>query len=258
MKFRFCHGSNRGQGSTQSPTCPSGEENKEHSTQEQTALLAQEVLPAACIHPARSPTMAVLNGAPTTRQDTACLLCPISFSQAARAKCLLTARPWAFPCMEASGTRQQGPEIILQAEQPTPAWQQDNKVALLNLDAEDSSKFLWMQRWQAATGNTEAPVWYTPQRTQSLGHDQNGQAPDPTGYPPPLSLITRSYHSPRTGSPFASTFLAQVKAFLCMSWSHSCLYDKHLGRHLFKGNCRSSLDAGFRRLKILNTKQKGN
>lgn len=116
MKFGFHYSSNKGQGNIQSHMCPYGEGNKEHSIWEPTAMFAQESFPAVCIH---TIPMAVITSAPTALQDTAYLVYPISFSQAARAACLLTGQPWAFPCMEAPGTRQ-GPEIILQAEQFLP------------------------------------------------------------------------------------------------------------------------------------------
>lgn len=144
----------KGQGSTQSPTCPSGEENKKHSIHEQRAMLAQDTFPAGCAHSHQ--TQAAIISAPTTLRGPGTWVCPISFSQAARAERLLTGQPWASPCMEASATRWQEPEIILQAEQPLLTVGQQ-QVAFLNRETEGSSKFSGTQRRQAATGNTQAP-----------------------------------------------------------------------------------------------------
>lgn len=61
--------------------------------------------PAACTH---TTPVAVLSGAPTTPRDTACLLCPISFSQAARAECLLTGRHGLSPAWRPLGQDSRG------------------------------------------------------------------------------------------------------------------------------------------------------
>lgn len=91
-------------------------------------------------------------------RDTAYLVSPISFSQAARAEYLLTGQqPWAFHCMEAVSDKIPMGQISL-SRLTIPFWQQDNsRVASSAWRLRIHPSCSWMQRWQASTGNAQAP-----------------------------------------------------------------------------------------------------